>query len=226
MKKFFDILLTIIGLMLLSPILLFTAIVLKFTGEGYIFYFQERIGRNGETFRLIKFATMLYDSPKIGAGDITLSDDPRVLPVGKFLRRTKINELPQLFNVLIGDMSLVGPRPLTRKNFNLYSCDIRNVVQQVRPGLTGVGSIVFRDEEKLTHDEVDPVRFYAEHIAPYKGALEKWYCENNSLSMYFKIILLTVKAVISSNAQLTMLGNNLPQPSQQLLSKFNQNDPK
>lgn len=223
--RLFDIIFSTFGILLISPILIITSILLRFTGEGHIFYFQERVGRNGVKFVLFKFATMLHDSPSLGAGDITLSNDPRVLPVGRILRKSKINELPQLFNVLIGDMSLVGPRPLTPKNFNLYTSDIQRIIEKVRPGLTGVGSIFFRDEEKFNYGEPDPLSFYAETIAPYKGDLEKWYIDNASTRLYFKLIFLTIRAVLFNNIELNLIGKNLPRPpiqlEKKLINKFN-----
>ena len=121
MERFFDIFLSALGLLVFSPLLIFVALILRFSGEGEILFLQERVGRNRKVFNIFKFATMLKDSPKIGTGTISIKNDPRVLPVGKILRRTKINELPQLLNILIGDMSIVGPRPLTSKSFDFYS---------------------------------------------------------------------------------------------------------
>ena len=121
MERIFDILFSSIAIILLLPLLIPVSIILKVTGEGEIFFLQERIGKNRSTFNLYKFATMIKDSPNIGTGTITIKNDPRVLPFGKFLRRSKINELPQLLNILLGDMSIIGPRPLTISNFEAYS---------------------------------------------------------------------------------------------------------
>ena len=148
MQRFFDILFSSIALIVLSPLLVPVAILLRLTGEGEIFYIQNRIGRNGQPFGLIKFATMLKNSPNIGNGDITVINDPRVLPAGRFLRKTKINELPQIINIFKGDMSIVGPRPMVPKTFERYGQEGK-LISQVRPGLTGVGSIIFRDEDVL-----------------------------------------------------------------------------
>jgi lipopolysaccharide/colanic/teichoic acid biosynthesis glycosyltransferase len=196
MTRFFDLLFSGLALVVLSPLLVPIAIVLRLTGEGYVFYTQERVGRGGRKFGLLKFATMLKDSPNMGSGHITLTGDPRVLPVGRFLRKTKINEMPQLINIFKGDMSIVGPRPLTERNFNYYAEEARHKIASVRPGLTGVGSIVFRDEERYLNNQPDPVAFYREHIAPYKAELELWYLEHRSLLLYFKLILLTALAVL------------------------------
>lgn len=148
MKRFFDILLTSLAVLVLSPLLVPIMIILKLTGEHYIFYCQERVGKDRKPFGLMKFATMLKDSPNIGTGDITTRHDPRVLPFGRFLRKTKINELPQLFNILKGDMSIIGPRPLTPRNFAYYSPEIQQAIGELRPGLSGIGSVIFRDEER------------------------------------------------------------------------------
>ena len=148
-KRLLDITVALIAIIILLPLLLAIMIGLKLTGEGYIFYKQKRIGRNNKYFEILKFATMLKDSPNMGSGSITLRNDPRVTPMGGFLRKTKINELPQIFNILLGDISLVGPRPLVDKTFNAYTEGVRSVIYKVKPGLTGIGSIVFRDEEDL-----------------------------------------------------------------------------
>ena len=121
MIRFFDVLLSAITLLLLLPLFLPIVILLRFTGEGEIFFLQERIGKDGKKFELFKFATMLKNSPDIGTGTVTMKNDPRVLPLGRFLRKTKINELPQLLNIFFGDMSVIGPRPLTSQAFETYS---------------------------------------------------------------------------------------------------------
>lgn len=196
MQRFFDVLFSFIAIITLSPIIFLTSIILKFTGEGEIFYLQDRIGKNQKSFKLIKFATMVKNSEKIGAGTVTVRNDPRVLPFGRILRITKVNELPQLFNIFAGDMSVIGPRPLLSKQFSMYSEEDKKIISSVRPGLSGVGSIVFRDEEKLLSKELDPLEFYQKKISPHKAYLEKWYVENNSIYLYFKLIILTVYVVI------------------------------
>lgn len=189
-------------------------IILLLTGEHYVFYYQKRIGYKNKYFYIMKFATMLKNSPNIGTGTITVRNDPRLLPLGKFLRITKINELPQIINVLKGDMSLVGPRPLVDNTFNAYPEDVKNKVYESKPGITGIGSIVFRDEEELvTNAKIPPREFYDLVIAPYKGALEMWYFENKSLAVDLKIIFLTAWAIIfpKSNLQFKFF-KNLPAP--------------
>lgn len=148
-KRFFDIVASLAALLILSPFFLIIIILLKFSGEGEIFYLQKRIGLHNRYFYIYKFATMLKNSLNMSTGSITLRNDPRVTPVGKYLRITKFNELPQVLNVLKGDMSIVGPRPLVDKTFNAYSAEIREKVYNTKPGITGIGSVVFRDEEEL-----------------------------------------------------------------------------
>lgn len=198
MTRLFDIILSSLALITLLPLLAPLALLLSCTGEGKVFYKQERIGKGKKRFKLVKFATMLEDSPNLPGGDITSWRDPRVLPLGKYLRITKINELPQLFNILVGDISIVGPRPLTFKNFDMYDVDTQKIISKMRPGLTGVGSIVFRDEESiLKKSPKDIEACYREDIAPFKGELESWYFMNQSIFLYFNLIFLTIWAVIS-----------------------------
>ena len=201
MQRLLDIVFSGIAMVMLSPILLPIAGVLKVTGEGEVFYIQPRVGRYGKNFGLIKFATKLKNSPSLGTGDVTIKDDPRVLPVGKFLSKSKINELPQLWNIFRGDMSVVGPRPMVPKTYRKYPVWAQETLNSVRPGLTGIGSIVFRDEERLLDGLDDPLRFYDEHITPHKSQLEVWFVENNSLLMYLQVIAVTAWVVVfpSSN---------------------------
>ena len=139
--------LAIIALLFLLPVLL--PLYFLFDVEGEIFFMQQRIGCRGEPFDLFKFATMLKDSPSMGVGTITLKNDPRILPVGKFLRSTKINEIPQLLNIIKGDMSFIGPRPQTKRCFDAFPPQSQKVIGLVPPGLSGIGSIVFRNEDKM-----------------------------------------------------------------------------
>ena len=199
MQRFFDILFSGLAIFVLSPLFFLVLCILRSTGEGEVFFRQPRIGKNKVSFSLLKFATMLKSSEKIGAGTVTLKDDFRVLPVGKFLRKTKINELPQLFNIIRGDMSVIGPRPLHKKQFSFYSIDDQNIIASTMPGLSGVGSIIFRDEEKILQNSNDPDDTYKEEITPKKAALEKWYVKNQSIGLYFKLIFMTLIAVSLSN---------------------------
>lgn len=196
MQRVFDIFFSTIALLILSPLFLVIIPVLLLTGEGEVFYKQERIGRNGKPFSILKFATMLRDSPNIGTGTLTVHNDPRVLPFGKFLRKTKINELPQLINVLSGDMSLIGPRPLTIDKYGLYSAQEQDIIYCNRPGLSGIGSIVFRDEENHVSKHKNPEKYYEDVIVPAKVALELWYSRNADITKYFLLILITVWVVI------------------------------
>lgn len=196
-KRAMDITLSGIAILLLSPLLIPVMIILKCTGEHDIFYGQIRIGLNNKNFKIWKFATMLRDSPSMSGGLHTTQGDPRVLPFGKFLRKTKINEIPQIFNIFLGDMSIVGPRPLVDKTFAPYSNEVKARIYTVRPGLTGIGSIVFRDEEAiLTNSKLPTDVCYAQEIAPYKGALEMWYLENISFWTDIKLIFATAWVVL------------------------------
>jgi lipopolysaccharide/colanic/teichoic acid biosynthesis glycosyltransferase len=202
-KRLLDITLSAIALTAFLPFGLIIALILRCTGEGEIFYVQRRVGKDGRLFGLIKFATMLKDSPNIGPGDITVHKDPRVLPFGRFLRKTKLNEMAQILNILKGDMSIVGPRPQTPKYFALFPERIQKEIIHLQPGLTGVGSIFFRDEEKLAANSgMDQVEFHREVIAPYKGELEVWYRDHMTLWLDIKLILLTAWMVVfpGSNA--------------------------
>jgi lipopolysaccharide/colanic/teichoic acid biosynthesis glycosyltransferase len=211
MQRIFDILFSGLALVVLAPLLVPVVLILRFTGEGEIFFGQERVGRGGEPFRLLKFATMLKDSPNIGTGTITTRDDPRVLPFGKFLRSTKINELPQLLNVLRGDMSVIGPRPQTRRCFDAFPGGYQAEIVKVRPGLSGAGAVAFRAEDRMMDDADSADRFYDEVIMPYKGALEAWYVRNADLTHYFALIGLTCWVIVfSSSTALWRLFSDLP----------------
>jgi lipopolysaccharide/colanic/teichoic acid biosynthesis glycosyltransferase len=164
---------------------------LKLTGEHDIFYTQKRVGKGGYLFRVVKFATMLRDSPNMTGGLITVPDDPRLLPLGKFLRKTKINELPQILNVFIGQMSIVGYRPFTESHYALYSDEVKNHINNIKPGLTGIGSIVFRNEEEILHSVSDREYFHDNIITPYKGKLECWFVNNQNIINYFLIVFCT-----------------------------------
>ena len=221
MVRFFDIFFATIAILLLSPLLIPVMMILRFTGEGEIFFSQERNGRYGNSFKLLKFATMLKNSPNMFTGTITTKNDPRILPFGKFLRKSKINELPQLLNILRGDMSIVGPRPLTLQTFSSYSGSIQATVASVRPGLTGIGSIVFRNEEDILQGEHANAEFYNNIIAPYKGQLEEWFVQNNNLYNYFIIILCTAAVVIVPKSQIIWsVFSDLPKPPKQLSRYF------
>jgi lipopolysaccharide/colanic/teichoic acid biosynthesis glycosyltransferase len=195
--RLFDILFSVVAILFLFPLVVPIMIALKLTGEHYIFYLQPRVGKGGRDFLVFKFATMLKDSPNLPGGVLTQKKDPRILPFGKFLRKTKINELPQLINIFLGDMSFVGPRPQARRHYELYSAEVRRELDKLCPGLTGIGSVVFRDEEAmLDRIEGDRDRFHDTVIAPYKGELEVWYARHRNLGVYFTLVILTVWALV------------------------------
>ncbi len=201
-KRLFDFVMALIASLVLLPFMIPIVTGLLLTGEHYVFYFQERIGKGGKPFSVWKFATMLKNSPNIGTGTITVRNDPRVLPMGRFLRKTKINELPQLINILIGNMSIIGPRPLVKKTFELYSEEVRECISKMTPGLSGIGSVVFRDEEYYISRAKEPVEFAKECITPHKGALEVWYYNNRSLWVDFMIIFLTCWVIVFPKSDL------------------------
>jgi len=222
MQRIFDVLFSGTALIMLSPLLHSVAIILRLTGEGEVFFKQSRVGLGGKHFGLFKFATMLKNSPIIGTGTVTVKDDPRVLPVGRFLRTTKINELPQLINIFLGEMSVVGPRPQTQRCFDAFPKELQQKIVQVRPGLSGIGPIVFRSEEDILADHENSVIFYDEVIAPYKGEVEAWYVENQSLFNYFAIICVTVWVVVFPKSQTVWrVFKGLPKPSAQLAEALN-----
>ena len=170
----------------------------KITGEGEVFYLQERVGKDKKIFKLFKFATMIKDSPNLGTKTLTIKDDPRILPMGHFLRKYKINELPQLLNVFIGQMSLIGPRPLTLDTFEQYSEKQKSILRSLSPGLSGVGSIYFRNEEDFLTDKDMSEEFYKNYILPYKAELEIWFFHNKSIRTYFILIFITVFAIFTN----------------------------
>ena len=200
-QRILDILISIFALIILSPLLIFISIILRLTGEREVFYKQIRVGKNGKNFGLLKFATMVKNSSKIGAGEITLPNDPRVLPVGKILRKTKINELPQIINILKGDISVVGP--MVPNTFAKYPTNNKEIIMSVKPGLTGIGSIIFRDEESYLKNKENPSDFYDKKIIPYKSDLEAWYVKNTSIKTYFLIIIITAWIIIFPKSKIT-----------------------
>ena len=220
--RFFDVVLSGLALIVLSPLLIPIVLFLKFSGEGEVFFLQERVGKNREMFKLFKFATMLKDSPSMGTGTVTMKNDPRVLPAGKFLRKTKINELPQLLNVFIGHMSLVGPRPQAPRCFDAFPVESQDIIVQVKPGLSGIGPIVFRGEEDILEGHFGRLDFYDIVIGPYKGDVEAWYVGEQGLITYFSLILLTVWVVLFPKSDLVWrLFKDLPSPPDILKKNLN-----
>jgi lipopolysaccharide/colanic/teichoic acid biosynthesis glycosyltransferase len=215
LKRTLDIFFSSLGLLLIFPISILIVIILKLSGEGEVFYLQERMGYNNKPFYIYKFATMLKDSHKMGNKTVTVRNDPRITRVGRILRITKINELPQILNVLRGDMSLVGPRPLLISSFYKYTSEVQAVIYRNKPGITGIGSLIFRDEEFLvtTYKILgkNPLDYYRLYIYPYKGSLEQWYYYKRSLSVDFKILFLTFYSLVNRNSQLVYkIFKNLP----------------
>lgn len=197
LKRFLDVVLSGVGIVVLSPLLVPVMIILLLTGEHYILYGQKRVGYKNMQFRIWKFATMLKASPNLGTGSLTVKNDPRVFPFGRFLRKTKLNELPQIFNILTGDMSIVGPRPQMEVDFLKFPEHVQAVIYDAVPGMTGIGSIIFRDEEKwISAHEGDKHEFYRRHIAPYKGELELWYQKHISLLTDATLIFLTAWVIV------------------------------
>lgn len=202
-KRFFDLVFALIALIILLPLFIPIVILLLLTGEHEVFYRQDRVGYHNRIFRIWKFATMLKNSPNMGSGDVTTRNDPRVTFMGKFLRISKLNELPQLINIITGDMSFVGPRPLMKAGFDRYSDEMKEKVYRARPGLTGIGSIVFRDEELIiTQSSLPPHECYRQVILPYKGAVEVWYQQHFSFYTDFMILFLTAWQIISPKSEL------------------------
>ena len=198
-KYFFDFIVSITAIIILLPFSAPIMILLRFTSEGEIFYLQDRVGLKNKKFKIWKFATMLKNSSKMKGGYLTTINDYRFTFFGSFLRKTKINELPQLINILLGEMSFVGPRPVMKVSFDSYPKQIKNIIYNVKPGLTGIGSIIFRDEERLitniTNQGKDPINFYKKKIYPYKGELEIWYQNNQSFLTDCKLIMVTIWVV-------------------------------
>ncbi|MBT7623176.1 MAG: sugar transferase [Flavobacteriaceae bacterium] len=217
-KRIFDIASASVVCIILAPIFLPIVILLRLTSEGEVFYLQERIGLNKKPFMIYKFATMLKNSSKMAGGIITINNDPRVTFIGRFLRKSKINELPQLLNIIIGDMSVVGPRPVMKVSFESYPEDIQKVIYNVKPGLTGIGSIIFRDEEDLIsnikNDGGDIWDFYKNKIYPFKGEVEIWYQNNKSFFLDIKLIFITAWVIFSPNSTIyEKLFKDLPKRS-------------
>lgn len=196
MIRFFDILFSSLGVVVLSPLFLVLAVWIKLDSKGPVFYKQSRVGKNDEDFRLYKFRTMVVNADKKGL--ITVGGrDPRVTRAGYFLRKYKLDELPQLVNVLRGNMSLVGPRPEVRKYVEMYTPEQRKVLS-VKPGLTDYASIHYIDENEVLAKSDDPEKTYVEVIIPEKIRYNMKYIENRSVKEYFKIIFMTIRRIFSS----------------------------
>ena len=192
--RFFDFVLSLVGLVILAPIFIVLAVWIKIDSMGPVFYKQIRVGQNGKDFGLFKFRSMVVDADKKGL--ITVGGrDPRITRSGYFIRKYKLDELPQLINVLLGDMSLVGPRPEVRKYVELYT-DEQQKVLSAKPGITDYASIEYMDENEILGKSSDPEKTYIEEIMPEKIKYNMKYINNKSLFEYFKIILLTVLKIV------------------------------
>lgn len=219
MIRLLDIFFALLGLLVLSWVFLSAIIGLLFTGEHKVIYKQKRVGKAGKDFQLYKFATMLENSPNLTGGYITQDDDPRILHFGNYLRRTKVNELPQLLNILKGEMSFVGPRPQARPHFEIYSSEQKAAISQLMPGVTGVGSLFFRNEDAILKNSGKPYEyFHDEVITPFKGELEMWYAEHRTVLFYLKIVYLTAVTIVNRHYNVLLHFPQLPTPSDELLA--------
>ena len=189
-KRVFDVLASSLGLIVLFPLFLLLAVLIKLEDGGPVFFRQERVGHRGRIFRIWKFRTMVVNAEKLG-GYLTIGRDPRITRVGYWLRKTKFDELPQLINVLLGEMSLVGPRPEVPKYVSFYTDEQRRVLE-LRPGITDPASIQFRDENELLANAADPERYYLEVVMPEKIRLNLEYAKQASFWTDFRIILKTL----------------------------------
>lgn len=194
-KRAFDLLASGLGLIVLSPVLLVAALAVRLDSRGPVFFLQQRVGRNFRPFWIYKFRTMVPDAPERGA-QITAGADPRITRVGRWLRKTKVDEIPQLVNVLVGDMSLVGPRPEVPRYVEMFHDDFAPVLM-VRPGLTDPASIKYRDESALLAASADPEREYVEHILPDKLALARAYIARASFAGDLAVLLRTLLRIAS-----------------------------
>lgn len=196
MTRLLDIIFSLLGVIILSPFFILLSLWVKLDSIGPVFYRQKRIGRGGEEFSLLKFRSMHVDADKKGL--LTVGGrDPRITRSGYILRKFKLDELPQLFNVLAGDMSVVGPRPEVKKYVDLYNDEQRKVLS-VRPGITDMASIEFSNENEILEKQADPEQYYIDHIMPEKIRLNQQYIQSPTVGNYFRIILLTAKKIFTS----------------------------
>ncbi len=209
-KRIIDLSASILGLICLSPVLVTVAFLIWLTDRGNPFYTAPRVGKHFRLFKMIKFRSMILNADSTGV-DSTGNNDQRITSIGKFIRRFKIDELPQLVNVLKGEMSLVGPRPNVEREVRLYSEQERRLLN-VRPGITDMSSIVFADEGKILADKADPDIAYNQLIRPGKSRLGLFYIDNHSFSIDLKIVLLTVRNSINRQSALNGVA--------QLLAKY------
>lgn len=195
MKRLLDITLSLLGIMVLAPVFIIIAILINRDSEGGVFFRQERVGKNGKIFRIFKFRSMAVVQAE-GSLKITVGADRRITKIGAFIRKYKIDELPQLFNVLIGEMSLVGPRPEVEEYTKLYSPLDKKLVLGLRPGITDIASLRFRNESEILAKEANPQEAYIKKIMPRKLRYCRFYARKKSLALDLKIIWMTVMAVV------------------------------
>jgi len=196
LKRFFDLILSLIGLLIMVPILFLITLLIKISSSGPVFYKQVRVGKNNKDFEIFKFRTMHVNADKNGL--LTIGGrDPRVTSIGYYLRKFKLDELPQLINVFIGDMSFVGPRPEVRQFVNLYS-EIQKKVLNVKPGITDLASIEFRNENEILSKEEDPKQYYIDYIMPKKLEINLKYINQRNLLKDFVVIIKTIKVIFNS----------------------------
>jgi lipopolysaccharide/colanic/teichoic acid biosynthesis glycosyltransferase len=193
-KQFIEVVLASVALVLLGPLLLLVALLIKLDSAGPVFFRQERMGRGVQPFLIYKFRTMVRDAPQKG-GPLTLGQDPRITRLGRWLRKTKIDELPQLLNILKGEMGFVGPRPEVRKYVEMFPREFKQILQ-VKPGLTDLASVKYRDETEILEDFEDPEQEYVRRILPDKIRLAKEYVAKSSFLFDLKLILRTLLRVI------------------------------
>jgi lipopolysaccharide/colanic/teichoic acid biosynthesis glycosyltransferase len=219
--RLLDLIFSISAIIIFAPILVPIMIVLLLTGEHKIFFMQKRVGIKGKIFSVYKFATMLQNSSKMPGGNVTVKNDSRVLPFGKFLRFTKINELPQLFNVILGNMSLIGVRPVPMDIYKNYPKTLRQKVFSAKPGLSGMGSLIFRDEASILVNETNPNDFHKDVISPYKLECDLWYTDQIKISRYITLIIATVYSIIFNPNPLSLSNLfKLPSPPHSLINKW------
>jgi lipopolysaccharide/colanic/teichoic acid biosynthesis glycosyltransferase len=194
-KRMLDIVGSALGLLLLAPVLPLIAIVIKLDSPGPIFFRQERVGRGGRSFRIFKFRSMVVGAARTGRA-LTVRGDPRITRMGMLLRRSKLDELPQLINVLAGDMSIVGPRPEVPEFMKFYTPDQRALMLSMRPGITDYAAILFRDESSLLDGDSDPIEVYRDRIMPIKFAFYERYSRQIGVVNDLRIILATILLLI------------------------------
>ena len=193
-KRLFDLFFVIPGLLLLSPVLLIIALIIKLKDGGDVMFKQVRVGQHGKNFEVLKFRTMVLNAEKLG-NKVTTGGDPRITPIGHILRKYKFDELPQLINVLKGEMSLVGPRPEVPEFVEFYPDDVRNIVLSVPPGMTDRASIEFVNENEILSGSNDPVNDYKNKVLPIKLDFYVDYVKRRSLYLDFTLIIKTIVAI-------------------------------